>query len=353
MNIWNSKTYRSDLERVLPLLDIKSLQGKNILITGASGLIGSAVVDLLICCNLLRNADINIYAAGRSKEKIINRFEHGLGNGLIPIVYDATKLVDFGFTADYIIHGASNASPDKYVSEPVDTMLANIMGVSNLLEYAKKCGAKKTVYISSSEVYGRLAHGQPLREDEYGTVDILSDRASYPVGKRAAESMCVSYANQYGLNVSIVRPGHIYGPTAQKSDKRISSIFAYQAVAGEKLVMKSSGTQIRSYCHCIDCATAILTVLLKGKSKEAYNISNPDSIITICQMAELLAKYAGAELAMDVPTETEKSTFNPMNNSSLNSDKLEALGWQGEFCSEWGFARTIKTLKELNADEPQ
>lgn len=346
MNIWSSATYRKDIEGTLQRVDTRFLKDKRILITGASGLICSAIVDLLICCNLKNDAGITIYAAGRSVEKLTARFSHGLNAGLIPVEYDATKNVCFDFSSDYIIHGASNASPDKYISEPVDTMLANVVGVSNLLDYAKTCGAQKTVYISSSEVYGVLTHGKPLREEEYGFVDILSDRASYPMGKRAAETMCISYANQYGLNVSIVRPGHIYGPTAQKSDKRVSSAFAYQAAAGKNLVMKSAGTQIRSYCHCIDCATAILTVLLKGRNKEACNISNPDSIITIRQMAETIADCAGVELRMDIPDSEEKTVLNPMNNSSLNSRKLACLDWHNIYDSERGFRHTILVMKE-------
>ena len=349
MDIWSSVTYRNSIKRSLDMIDTQPLQGKSILITGASGLIGSAIVDLLICSNLILNTNLTIYAAGRSVNKISERFAHGLDYGIIPVEYDATKDISFDFAVDYIIHGASNASPDKYVTEPVDTMLANILGVSNLLKYAKKCGARKTVYISSSEVYGIITHGKPLREDEYGKVDILGNRASYPMGKRAAESICISYANQYGLDVSIVRPGHIYGPTAQKSDKRISSDFAYRAAAGESLVMKSAGTQIRSYCHCIDCATAILAVLLKGKCKEAYNISNPDSVITIRQMAEIIADCAGVELIMDLPSNADKIAFNPMNNSSLDSKKLEQLGWSGMRNPRQGFSEVIQILKEVNA----
>ena len=167
MSIWNSSTYREDMKAALSAIDIESLRGKRILVTGATGLICSAIVDLLLCCNLESGAAIEIYAAGRDREKIVKRFAHGLKNGLIPVIYDATNAVDFDFAVDYIIHGASNASPDKYVSEPVDTMLANVLGISNLLEYAKSCGVEKTVYISSSEVYGVLTHGKPLCEDDY------------------------------------------------------------------------------------------------------------------------------------------------------------------------------------------
>ena len=178
-------------------------------------------------------------------------------------------------------------------------------------------------------------------------MDILAVRSAYPMGKRAAETLCVGYASQYGVDVSIVRPGHIYGPTAQNSDNRVSSAFARQAAKGENIVMKSAGTQMRSYCHCIDCATATLAVLTRGQSGQAYNISNKNSIITIRQMAEMIARHASVELIMDLPSDAEKAAFNPMDNSSLNSEKLESLGWQGQFDAETGFDHTIRTLKEL------
>ncbi len=350
MNILQNKTYRQSLKEASELVDLGALKGKSILITGATGLICSAIVDLLVYANVHSDLGAAIYAAGRSREKTEARFSAFPDCGVISVEYDALKDVDFPFHVDYLIHGAGNASPEKYVSEPVDTMLANILGLSNLLRYAGKTGAKKSVYISSSEVYGVLPSAEPLAETTYGSVDILGSRASYPVAKRAAETLCVSYANQYGLDISIVRPGHIYGPTAQSSDNRVSSLFARQAAAGDNLVMKSTGTQIRSYCHCIDCATAILTVLLKGEAKEAYNISNPNSIVTIRQMAEAFARHAGVELILDLPTDAEKAAFNPMNNSSLRSDKLEALGWRGLFDGKTGFAQTIAVLRELAAE---
>ena len=145
----------------------------------------------------------------------------------------------------------------------------------------------------------------------------------------------------------IVRPGHIYGPTATESDNRVSSAWAYDVARGKDIVMKSDGTQIRSYCHCLDSASAILKVLLKGENRHAYNISNPDSVINIRQMAELLAKSAGVQLKMELPTEEEKKGFNPMSNSSLDSTELLALGWKGLFSAEQGFSHTVEILKEI------
>lgn len=347
MSIWNSKTYRQDIMNALNCLDLDILRNKRILITGATGLIGSAILDLLICANQERDANISIYAAGRSINKLKTRFSYYQKELLHFVIYDATKTPIFDFSVNYIIHAASNASPDKYMNEPVDTLLANVIGVHNLLDYAVKRNVTKVLYISSSEVYGKLNHGNPLREDEYGAVDILTTRSSYAMGKRASETLMIGYSNQYNVGVSIVRPGHIYGPTAQSSDNRVSSVFAIQAANGENLVMKSLGTQLRSYCYCIDCATATLTVLTRGQDKEAYNISNKKSVITIRQMAEIIARCAKVQLIMDIPTELEKITFNPMDNSSLDSMKLESLGWQGQFDAESGFCHTIQILKEL------
>lgn len=346
MTLWDSKTYQQDVKRALEQFDVNDFKGKRILVTGASGLICSAIIDLLICANQELNAQIIIYVTGRNCDDLRKRFSYA-DDFLHFVYYDATREFAFKQDVDYIIHGASNSSPDKYVNEPVETLLANVIGVQQLLNYAKEHSVQKFVYISSSEVYGKLCHGSPLVEDEYGDIDILAKRSSYPMGKRAAETLAIAYSEQYNLNISIVRPGHIYGPTARKTDNRVSSMFSYQAAEGKNLVMKSLGSQIRSYCHCIDCATAILTVLTKGKNKEAYNISNKNSIITIRQMAEILASSAGVQVIMELPSDAEMAAFNPMDNSSLNSNKLEALGWCGQFDACYGLGHTVKVIQEL------
>ena len=351
MNPQDSHTYRADVAQAICKLDIEKLRNKKILVTGASGLICSAIVDILLQCNIDKQANITIYALARNKDKILKRFPQARRQQFIPISYDATKEVLLNFNVDYIIHGASNASPEKYMSEPVDTLMANILGVGNLLRYATLTHVPKTIYISSSEVYGKLYKNTPLAEDVYGEVDVLAVRSAYSIGKRAAENLCVAYASQFGTDVSIVRPGHVYGPTAQDSDNRVSSAFARLAAKGENIIMKSSGTQIRSYCYCIDCATAVLTVLTRGRMGQAYNISNSRSVISIRQMAEIIAHCAGINVIIDTPSNTEKAAFNPMDNSSLDSKKLETLGWHGQFDACLGLEHTIYALREMIAKE--
>ena len=166
------------------------------------------------------------------------------------------------------------------------------------------------------------------------------------MGKRATETLCLSYAREYGIDVSIVRPGHIYGPTASPKDWRVSSSFAWQAARGETIVMKSAGASLRSYTHCDDCASAIMTVVEKGLQGEAYNIANRAGVCTIRQMAEIMADEGGVELRFENASEADAVAFNPMNNSCLDPSKLEALGWRGQIGYEDGFRQTVRSLRE-------
>ena len=322
--------------------NIDSLYGKSILITGATGMICSAVAEVLLYLNKEKNAKIHIILASRNKDRLQKRFycfEEGKDYSFCH--YDATSATPLDIKADYIIHGASNADPGKFAKEPVETMLANIIGLNTLLKSATNNNAKRLLYISSSEVYGRKEEKRPYKEYDYGFVDILNPRASYPSSKRAAETLCSAYSAEYGLDTVIVRPGHIYGPTITDSDSRASAQFTRKAKAGEDIVMKSAGSQLRSYCYTLDCASAILTVLINGKCEEAYNISNSNSIVTIREIAESLAKAGKVNIVFENPSDYEQKSYNLMENSSLESSKLEGLGWKACFDISMGAIRTL------------
>jgi len=350
MSIYDSELWISDLdETIASLPEADELAGKSVMVTGCTGLICSAVVDVLIRWNETHGEKIRILAAGRDEKKVRDRFApYNNEDWFTCVLYDASSTENkLNISCDYIIHGASNASPNKIIKEPVETMMSNFIGMKYLLDYAKRNGTKRVLYISTSEVYGRKEHDRPSEVDEYGWIDILNSRSSYSIGKCAAETLCASYYDEYDVDSVIIRPGHIYGPTAVESDNRVSSAWAYAVARGEDIVMKSDGSQIRSYCYCLDSASAILTVLLRGQSVKAYNISNPNSIASIRDIAEILTKSAGVELRMELPTETEKKGFNPMSNSSLDSTELLALGWKGLFDAERGFSHTVEILKEI------
>lgn len=338
--------YLEELENAARSIDLSELKGKSLLITGGRGLILSSLVDILCWADLHLDTDITIYLAARTEKSISERFNIFYDKPWLRYVYyDALKPVDFDFKADYIIHGASNAHPAAYLHEPVETLLANVIGIKELLDYAYKSDTSRVLYVSSSEVYGKKHNTEPFRENDYGFVDVLNPRACYPSGKRAAETLCAAYAQEYGIDTVIVRPGHIYGPTATASDSRATAQFMNDVLAGNDIVMKSAGTQLRSYCYSADCATAILTVLLHGKVHEAYNISNRDSVISIRQIAEKIAEVSGRKVVFEKPSDAEQSSYNMMDNSSLDAQKLEALGWKALYNCEDGIRQMYEIMK--------
>ena len=350
MNIYDRKLWIADLDEIISSLpELEELAGKKVLVTGCTGLICSAVIDVLMRWNETHKDKITILAAGRYEKNVRERFASSVDKDRVIFVYYDAASTDnsFHFSCDYIIHGANNASPNKIMKEPVETMLSNFVGMKYLLDYTKERQVRRILYISSSEVYGQKETNKPRKTDDYGWIDILNSRSSYSIGKCATETLCISYYDEYGIDSVIIRPGHIYGPTALESDNRVSSVWAYSVARGQTIVMKSDGSQIRSYCYCLDSASAILKVLLKGKSVKAYNISNPKSIITVRDMAEILAESADVELRLEMPTEEEKKGFNPMSNSSLDSTELLALGWKGLFDAKRGFSHTVEIIKEM------
>lgn len=343
-----SESYWKDVAEVVGVIPNKSdLFNRSILITGATGMICSAVVDVLHWMNNHLNANINIILAGRSEERTRKRFPYIEGNEFISFVkYDATVPDMIDVKADFIIHGASNADPASFTKQPVETMLANIVGLNALLQSAVENDSKRMLLISSSEVYGRKEERRPYEENDYGYVDILNPRASYPSSKRAAETLCAAYKEEHGLDFVIIRPGHIYGPTITKTDSRASAQFTRNAKAGKDIVMKSAGTHLRSYCYTLDCASAILTSLLNGNNGEAYNISSKDIVCSIRDIAEALARAGNVKVVFENASEQEKKGFNLMDNSSLDGSKLESLGWKPLFSLDKGTNCTLYCYEE-------
>lgn len=339
-----NELYIRDIDLILSNFDWSGFNGKTILITGGLGLIGSSITDLLVEYNIKANAKIKIYIADINEAGFSVRY--GGFSFVEYIPYDAVKPVQFDFAVDFIIHCAGLASPELYVLKPVETMLSNFNGVLNLLEYARKNNVERMLYISSSEVYGVKDEMAAFEENKFGVVNINTIRSSYSEAKRASEVLCKSFSAEYNVSTVIVRPGHIYGPTASPRDKRISSEFSYLAAQGKDLEMKSSGIQKRSYCYSLDCAAAILIALINGETGESYNVGN-DEVTSIKEMSEILAKAGNVSLKAKEPTKEESRQFNPMNNSSLDNKKIKSIGYKDSFSVYEGLTHTVEILKEL------
>ena len=341
-----TERYYQDLDAVWQSIpDRERLSGKTAVITGATGLIGSSAADLLLRANEACSTGIRLIFAGRSEERVKERFlPYQPDRDFSFLPYDSEKPKELTLTADYIIHAAASANPSDYACFPVNIMLTNFIGLNTLLRSAAEHPGTRVLYISSSEVYGMHESTEPFSEDDFGPIDILNPRSCYPSSKRCAETLCAAYRAQYHVDTVIVRPGHIYGPMSPASDSKAAAQFARCAAAGKDIVMKSAGSQIRSYCYALDCASALLTVLIRGRSGEAYNISNPASIVTVRELAEAFAAAAGKRVVYEDPTAAEKAGFTAMTNSSLNSKKLEALGWKGLFDLQRGVESTMARL---------
>ena len=253
MVILDSILYNSDVEKVAQSLNwLKLKNNKTFFITGSTGLICSAVVDVLECLCITRKLDWNIIVAVRNVDKAKERFrKYESYSNLSFHKYDLTKKSKIPDHIDYIIHGAANAYPATFSKYPVETLIGCIDGLKDILDYTIHNKDTRVLYVSSSEVYGVIQNNESIKENECGVLDILNPRSCYSIGKQAAETLCSCYVSEYNSDCVIVRPGHIFGPTASESDNRVSSLFMYSAAKGQNLVMKSKGEQLRSYCYCL------------------------------------------------------------------------------------------------------
>lgn len=279
----------------------------------------------------------------RNEKYAHKRFEAYWGNPLFSFIcHNVIEPFSLDIPFDYMVHGASNASPKRYATDPVGTMKSNLGGGSNLLELAKEKKAR-LLYISSGEVYGE-GDGSDFTEDYSGYVDCLNPRACYPSSKRASETLCVSYKEQYGVDVVIARPCHIYGSDIERDDRAFAQ-FLRKAKAGEDILLKSDGSQVRSYCHVDDCASALLYILLRGINGKAYNIANRDSVLSIKEQAELIAQTVGVKIMYDIPSNSESKGYSKVQRAVLDSSLLESLGWRPQISLKEGLRRVLGIYK--------
>ena len=334
--------YQESIQAVtsLPGIPFEKLAGKNILVTGATGLIGSSIIDVLM--ERAQNG-FHVYAAGRNLARARSRFSSYFGKDSFHFLqFDVLKSLDCDIEFHYIIHAASEASPGAFVSSPVEVMKANICGLCNLLDYGRKHGLIRLLYVSSGEVYGQ-GDGSVFHESDSGYVNPALSRSCYPSSKRAAETLCASYADEYGLDIVIARPCHIYGPFFTEKDNRAFAQFLRNAINKENIVLKSSGAQYRSWCYVVDCVSALFYILLKGDSGQAYNVAESD--YSIKDFASTVARLCNQSVVFDTPSCHEQKGFNKVSESVLSTEKLRELGWEPHFDLVSGISECLSTLK--------
>lgn len=348
----DNSIYREDIKYVASLeLPWEKLSKKSILITGASGLIGSFLIDVLMEKNL-HGLNCKVYALGRNLDKAKNRFERYWASHLFEFVsHDINEPLelDNADRVDFVVHLASNTHPVAYATDPIGTVTANIIGTNNLLKFAVKHHAERFAFASSNEIYGENRGDVEFFDETYcGYIDSNTLRAGYPESKRCGEALCQAYKKQANLDVVIPRFTRSYGPTMLKTDTKAISQFIKKAVEGENIVLKSAGTQYYSYTYVADAVAGFLTVLLNGKSGEAYNIADEASDIMLKDLAKIIADFAGKEVVFELPDETEKAGYSKATKARLDGSKLKKLGWNAKYDIKQGLVRTLKMMKEVS-----
>lgn len=346
---FSNKRYIEDLESAYENIPgIELLSGKSILITGATGLVGSFLVDFCLYLDETYDYKIQVYALGKNEERLKRRFQSHTGAARLRlVVQDVVYPLLLEDELDYIIHAAGDGYPAAFREHPVETMTPAFIGTYNLLEAARRLHVKRVMYVSSGEIYGRsIGQEHAFKEDESGIVDSMQVRSCYPMAKRAAETLCVSYSQEYGIDTVVARPGHIYGFAVSANDNRATVQFLNNALNGEKIVLHSPGLQMRSYTYISDCVAALLTVLLHGNTGEAYNIANSESRVTIAEYARILSDIAGVGYEIRLPDEIQQKELTPIEYAVLDSSKLEGLGWKGRYKIRPGIEQMYWMAKE-------
>lgn len=315
-------------------IDWERLEGASVLVTGATGLVGSAVVRALLEHNRHGGTPIAVRALVRDRAKADVVFSaYGPQDGLSFVEGDVATVAPEACAADFFLHAACPTASQFFMAHPVETARAIVDGTVNMLEAARICEAQSFVYVSSMEVYGdgneAAGLGHLLGEGDVGHVDPLSVRSCYPEGKRMAEQYCAAYASEYGVPAKVARLAQTFGPGIPKDDKRIFAMIARAAMAGDDVVLKTTGASTRMYAYTADAVRGLLTVLLRGEAGRAYNVANPATYSSVRGMAEaVLAEFAPAacvrlELDPDAP-------YPPEHHLPLDVSALTSLGWEPE-----------------------
>lgn len=345
----NNKVLNEDITALANSIICDEIKGKTFFITGATGLIGSVCVKALLKCNDLFGADIKVVAFMRNPEKAKSVFEGYESESLIFVTGDINDKITYEGEVDYIIHGASATSSRFYVSNPVETVNTAIAGTNNTLKFALQKKVSGFVYLSSLEVYGTPDPTlEAIKEDYSGYIDQTSVRSSYSESKRLAETLCCSYASEYGVPVKIARLSQTFGAGVEYNDGRVFAEFARCAIEGKDIVLHTKGKTVRSYCYTTDAVDAIFKILLKGENMNAYNVTNMNTACSIYEMGEIVCKAfpeSAIKVLIDIPKDAFSFGYNPEMIIKLDSAKLENLGWQPKYNIEDMFKRLVESMK--------
>ena len=320
---------RQDMERInsADFIDWSRLNDKTLLITGATGLIGSTVVNALLYANQKRGLNLTVLALVRNENRAKEKFADHIGDQSLKFVVGSVEdFPEIDGSVDFIIHGASQTASKMMVEQPVETILTAVTGTKNILNLAKEKKVEGMVYLSSMEIYGHPERGHKVTEDETGSLSPLNVRNSYPISKQQCEALCCAYASEYAVPVMTARLTQTFGPGVDYNDNRIFAYFGRCVLEKKDIVLKTKGETERCYLYTADAVTAILTVMLNGKRGDAYNMADENTYCSIAEMAQIVAESGGIKTRFELEDAVASGYLDTIY-MDLDTSKLKALGW--------------------------
>ncbi len=336
---------KEDIESVVEtgFFSWNKLKGATILVTGATGLIGTFFIKSLDYANTVKKLNLKVIALVRDELKAVGRFSDIMPNGMVTFLIGNVEnppVVDG--KVDYILHAASQTASREFIEHAVETIQTSVLGTFNLLRLAKEKNVKGFVYLSSMEVYGYPQRGHKVAENEIGLMSPLILRNSYPISKVMAESMCCAYAKEYGVPVMICRLTQTLGPGVDYNDNRIFAYVRRCVKEKKNIVLKTKGETERCYLYITDAITAILTVMLNGEPCKAYNAADESTYCSIAELAETIAADGDIEVEYDVKSGEDNGFLHTLY-MNLDTTALKNLGWlpQGGYSIRKMFRRML------------
>ena len=334
--------------------EFTALEGKRMLITGGAGFLGYYLVQAILHWNKTKQSHVHLtvydnYMLGMPDWlKQLENEPH-----LTLVEHDVTHLMpDDAGNFDYIIHGASIASPPFYRKYPIETIDANVNGLRHILNYAREQQETHPVegilFFSTSEIYGDPSSEHiPTPETYNGNVSCTGPRACYDESKRVCETLCVNFAQQHNLPITIVRPFNNYGPGLKANDGRVTADFATNILNNEDIVLLSDGSPTRTFCYLSDAVIGYYKVLFKGRYGEAYNIGVETPEISMLQLAEKMRDIAKdlfgyqGNVIKKVSEDKHYLTDNPNRRCPIIQKAQSELGFHPQISLEEGLKRSL------------
>jgi len=348
-----------DVEKIAGELEpvLRALSGTTLLVTGGSGFLCSYFLDTIAYLNDHAWArPCHMICVDNLKSGHAQRITHLLTREDFRFIEaDISRPVNEISQVDWIIHGASIASPTFYRLHPLETINVNVDGTRQMLELARQHEVRSMLYLSSSEIYGDPEPGWiPTPETYRGSVSCTGPRACYDESKRLAETLCTTYHRLYGTPVKIARPFNVYGPGQRLDDGRIIPDLMHSAVHRQPIVLYSDGRATRAFCYISDAIRAMWYVLCSDADGEVFNVGNDQQEVSIRELAELVRQIAGPpwlEIEHRVSRDVHYLTDNPQRRCPDLTKLRSRFPWEPKVSLTEGLWRTLRSYLEESSRE--